>query len=1048
MLAALQIKVPQFAHQMIEERIESNSFGGTIQISDIFLSLNIANFRPVLRIAETSISSSKFIGQITLSDLNLELELLPALSQRIEITSARAARADITANVEDSLLTALNQPSPHSENSPTSLFVDLQQLETAVQSLSDAFVVNDFNALLQIDSTGETVRLAGGQIALSKAATGLEIDARAAWQLSDFQDAAITFRMRSLGKASGAVASVSISGARLSDLSALISLPEYFNDIDPVLEAEVDLFTDNEGKFKEAAGRIQFGGMEFTVPGTNERSVINSIDTRVRYSFALNQLRLDSIHIKSELGQMHAEGQVDIEESTEHGTVAEGYLEIIKADSIGLPILEDPVSGVTGAMQFRLSLAAARLDIAELTLNVAESRTALSGYLENSIEGWSASIEFQTDTLSRDSLIRLWPLSVTPRARTWMKERVKSGRVFSGNGGLRLIPGQPPRVNFGFQFADAVLEFIKGFPPAFKLSGYGVLDDQRLSIHANNALVFDQDHNTADISGIEFLFPDILDDAAALQLKIPFNASAADALHLLDHEPLSLLSKGGIPTYIAEGNAMGVAEINIPLKRKDSLEPIDFKVFLTVSDFKSKAIANIASIVSDEVAIRADNHGIAVEGRGKVNGIPAYGQWTREFGSSTVTNSLLTGQIELSDEFAEAFSIPLPEQTINGKAEAEFFVTFGGDQEPGFGIVADAENLELSIPEIGLNKQAGTPFNIVMEGRMSQPIVINRIELSGAGLNVEGSINLRQDGMLDHAEFSKAEFNDWLKAAVTIPTDDRFAAIVTGGTVDLANASAIGVQRKQAGRLDKPILVKLDRVILTPTIWLSEVEGTLLLQEEIVGEFIGKVNGKENVELSLIVRGSQAALEFRSTDAGRVLRAAGLAGNFVGGSVSIVVVPNAAEQTVGVRVSAKDVRVLDMPVFSELLSMASIVGLFERLGGEGTRFSLIEVAMTIDGDTIRFDRAYATGSSIGLTLEGEIDRANETVDLKGVISPINLINQFLSETPLNEIGFGDGKGLGAISYTLQGPIDDPVSSTNPLNLITLGAIIRFFTPIL
>ena len=75
---------------------------------------------------------------------------------------------------------------------------------------------------------------------------------------------------------------------------------------------------------------------------------------------------------------------------------------------------------------------------------------------------------------------------------------------------------------------------------------------------------------------------------------------------------------------------------------------------------------------------------------------------------------------------------------------------------------------------------------------------------------------------------------------------------------------------------------------------------------------------------------------------------------------------------------------------------------------------------------ISIKNGRTSGQSIGLTSQGYVDLGNDTARLNGIVVPAFALNNLLSNVPLLGPLLTGGKdgGLFAISYQLQGPLDD------------------------
>jgi hypothetical protein len=118
-----------------------------------------------------------------------------------------------------------------------------------------------------------------------------------------------------------------------------------------------------------------------------------------------------------------------------------------------------------------------------------------------------------------------------------------------------------------------------------------------------------------------------------------------------------------------------------------------------------------------------------------------------------------------------------------------------------------------------------------------------------------------------------------------------------------------------------------------------------------------------------------------------------------------------------------------------------------RAGDPLQLYEVLEADIVKTGDRVALRRGRTNGRSIGLTANGTIDLANDTVRMRGIVVPSYALNNALSNIPLLGPLLTGGKdgGLFAIAYRLEGPLDDPKSSTNALSAITPGALREIFT---
>ena len=131
------------------------------------------------------------------------------------------------------------------------------------------------------------------------------------------------------------------------------------------------------------------------------------------------------------------------------------------------------------------------------------------------------------------------------------------------------------------------------------------------------------------------------------------------------------------------------------------------------------------------------------------------------------------------------------------------------------------------------------------------------------------------------------------------------------------------------------------------------------------------------------------------------------------------------------------------------LSFASITAIpYENLIGAGVRFLKFSIPnFTLQDGFVEFSEAKASGTSIGVTAQGQMDLDADTMEITGSIAPLDMINSFLGKLPgpLGEAlsGGETGGGVFAAEYKMSGPTEDPEIMTNPLSAITPGIFRKY-----
>jgi hypothetical protein len=146
------------------------------------------------------------------------------------------------------------------------------------------------------------------------------------------------------------------------------------------------------------------------------------------------------------------------------------------------------------------------------------------------------------------------------------------------------------------------------------------------------------------------------------------------------------------------------------------------------------------------------------------------------------------------------------------------------------------------------------------------------------------------------------------------------------------------------------------------------------------------------------------------------------------------------------KIKITDFSVVRAPILAKILNVASITAPLQLLQNKGIVFNKTIVNMRKDGDIITLAEGRLAGESIGLTVEGSINMAQNTLDLTGTVLPFYMINNIFANIPLlgDLLTNNKKEGLIALRYSVRGNQDDPDVMVNPLSVLTPGFLRQFF----
>ncbi len=703
-------------------------------------------------------------------------------------------------------------------------------------------------------------------------------------------------------------------------------------------------------------------------------------------------------------------------------------------------LFESPVAFSSGALDLRLRLDPFSLDIGQLALMDGPHGLHARGSISAGKDGWSVSLDTVVDQIRHDRLLQLWPLRLVPMTRDWLAKNVFDGTLTDVRAAVRVRPGKEPLLSLGYDFSDGEVRFINTLPPILNGTGYATVEGQTFTMVLDSGHVEAPKGGDIDMSGTVFSVLDFTRKPAQAEVQLKTRSDVTAALALLDQPPFGFLTKAGRPVDLGTGTATLEAVLRFPLKPRILTGDVTYRLQGKIADFASGKIVPGKEVRVPDVTVFADSTGLRLTGPGTLGAVPFDVVFWQPFGKDPAP-ARVEGTVRLSAEAARDFGISLPDGMVQGEGAALVTITLPKGAPASLALVSDLNRIALDIPGTGWRKPAATLGRLEVDATLSAPPRIDRLTLSGPGLAAEGTVSVVPGGGLERAEFDRVSLGDWFRGAVRLTGRGKGRAVgiaILGGEVDLRRLPEGGTGGAEGDAASLPLEVALDRVIVTDAISLTGLTGSLSTLGGLNGGFTGSVNGFVPVQLTLAPSRNGTAARVQSSDAGKVLAAAGIFASARGGTLDVTLTPRERRGNYTGRVAMRGLRVVDAPVLAELLNAVSVIGILDQLNGEGLSFSDVRGDLIITPGAIEVQNGAAVGASLGVTMDGVYASADKRLAMQGVISPVYLVNGIGSAITRR------GEGVFGFNYELRGTADRPVVSVNPLSLLTPGLLRNLF----
>ncbi|KUF11680.1 hypothetical protein AVJ23_06675 [Pseudoponticoccus marisrubri] len=777
---------------------------------------------------------------------------------------------------------------------------------------------------------------------------------------------------------------------------------------------------------------LQIGGGALQPNRATRALPFDSARTYFTYDPDTALLAFDEIAVTSPLGRVNATGAARLE-GLETGWIT-GLSAQMRLDGMRLTegaLLERPVALSGADAAFKLALDPFRVTLGRLRITDPELPARMSGRLSAESDGWHLALDAALDETDPAQVLAFWPGDFKPQSRNWMVKNVKSGRFHDISFILRARPGAEPLTFIDFGFEDLEATYNPRLPGLFGAAGRVSLQEARLGLRLDRGEVRAGPRGAVDISGTEFVVPDLRQEPSTGELRLQAQGPLGAALDYVDNDAWQVLRKAGRDADLASGRARIAGRIAMELRAGLRLPDVAIDLKGRLEDVESTALVPGRRLQSNGLDLALDNRAVQISGPVSFDGVSAEALWRQPLrdGAGSVSATA-----RVTPNALASLGISLPQGMLSGAGTGALELELGGDGPPRFTLESDLAGIGLDIPQLGWSLPESRTGRFRMAGQLGAPVQIDALSLSAPGLEAEGTLSLTETGGFEALSLNRLAVGAWMDVTGRLRgrgTGQPPQVELTSGRVDLRGGGlpAGGGGNGPGG----PLLLALDRLQLTDSIHFTDFRGSFNDNNGLQGGFRARIGGKAPVQGELVPRNGRTGVRMAGEDAGDILRAAGLLRTVQNGTFRLDLMPIAGQAGhYDGRLRILGARLRKAPAIAALLDAASVVGVIDQLNGPGIFFSEVEAEFRLTPSRVILTRSSAVGPSMGISMDGFYDLASGQMDMQGVLSPIYIVNA------IGRLIARKGEGLIGFNFNLTGPADQPRVSVNPLSVFTPG----------
>ena len=834
-------------------------------------------------------------------------------------------------------------------------------------------------------------------------------------------------------------AGISFEGVNPSSFAAIADITGFLSRIDMSSDGLVTIAANLDGRLNSVGFDLKGQTGRVAVPGLDMPFSTQSVQLSGMFDAVINRLEIE------EFAAVFADGTaIDMPPEIGHR----------------YPLSSMRMSGAYQDGEGRLTLDKLEARIGRLDVSA-------QGLVDDFFGQPAISLEVKIPAIAVDELVDYWPATVGDDAYNWVIPHITQGRVSDFN--VRIDGGvgdggefEIDRLDGRFDFSQLVLTYLDSMPEVSNGEGTATFDHDRIEFKISSARSYGMTAENASvtISGISGA-------NEQARIRVPIKGEFRHAMELIDREPLGYAAQLGIDPATVGGMTEVELSFDFPLLLDLAWDHVTANAHAEVVGVSIPDGLFDLDVQDASFEIDVNDMGMDVIGDLKLEGYATNINWHQSFDPETIVSNTYTMNVWVdSVESLADLGIrtgPFSGELIKGDIPLWLNVVEHRTGEAVLSARADLTGVDLNLAALEWAKSSGSAGEAHAEVRLRDGDVyeISFFRIKAPELFVEGRADYDDETLkLSRVELLTVDVGRTKLNGLLIPrANGVWDADFSGDSLDLAGVWDEVFESDLMGSGDS-LLPSLTLSAQFDRVWLSETEHVDQLTSAFVREestwrtiFITTIledKASLGIKLAPSLDEEQArVVTMWSKDAGAVLRLLRINDNVTGGDFSLrgKFDDTTPDSPLIGTMEISRFRVLNAPTLTKIVSVMSLTGIIEALGGEGLYFSELKIPFRYGEGILEMTSAQANGPSLGFTANGRIYTHANVVDIQGTVVPAYMLNSLLGNIPLIGgifSGGEEGGGVFAARYSMTGSRDDPEVSVNALSALTPGFLRNLF----
>jgi hypothetical protein len=679
---------------------------------------------------------------------------------------------------------------------------------------------------------------------------------------------------------------------------------------------------------------------------------------------------------------------------------------------------------------------------------------------------WHGNLALALNRMEVGALAAYWPVDLAANARKWLVENVTSGIASGGSFALAAESGEDLS---GFRLTEAsgtlrveqaTVHWLRPVPPVENVSGTIRLGLKEVVVQADGGR---QSGTALNASGITVRLFALDTDAEQMEISGRLRGPVQDAVTLLRHPRLKLFEKRPLDLKQPGGQLDATLRLATPLLADLPAEAIRVSVQAHLTALRLADVVAGQDLQRGTADLTVDNARLRAAGNAQIGGIPTKLSVDMDFRPGPPGQVVERIQASAKTDMAalQRFGLDL-EGLVEGPVAVDAVIEKPRIGEGRVELRGDLRDARMTMTPLAWQKAPGQPANAQAELRVAGENLqsLRNLKVDAPQLSLRGGGSFTPDNRLRQLDLEDVAIGRSRFGGSMRPPARKGAAWMVnlrGAVLDLMPALTAEDAAPSAAAPDPDppadivVDARFDKVLLTEARFLTGVQGQIradgggtLRQARVAGQ----VQNGAPFDVAVTPRGAGRDLQLTSGDAGALLAAFDILHQLRGGKLSVNAhwANNRPDSVLSGTAELQDFSVLDAPAVGKLLQALTVYGLFDAVQGPGLAFSRLNAPFSLSPQRLTVRDAHAFSASLGVTARGEMNRQARTLAIDGTIVPAYALNTALGRLPLVGRLFSPEKGGGlfAAAFKVNGPVDNPNVSVNPLSVLTPGFLRGLF----